>query len=170
MKRILCTGALLALATVTTACGFKIFEDIGSNPHPPAVGITSISVYVAPEETTTTTTTTTADASPEQARSTSWDSGGFTLKPGQTFQIGITYADSGGDIERFSLRDRDGATTADLTPADQTYFPGTSGTVLLPEAGQELTGVAGRHRLLLWAEDSHGGRSEQVEFVITFNL
>ena len=68
-------------------------------------------------------------------------------------------------------------TTKDITPTDQTYFSGTSGSgpVLLtePVAGTvpaaELIGIGilGRHRLEFWAEDSHGSRSEKVEFIIT---
>jgi hypothetical protein len=33
--------------------------------------------------------------------------------------------------------------------------------------GYALTGILGRHRMELWAEDSHLSRSEKVEFTIT---
>ena len=169
MKRTLCAGAFLALAAMTTACGFKILEDIGSDPHPPTVEITSLAIYVAPEAGTTTadTTTTTTDASSRHARTVSWDSGGFTLATGEKFVIGRRYSDPGGDIVAFRLRDRDGPTSSDLTPTDQTYYSGTSGEVIGPSAGAEITGNFGPHRVELRAEDSHGSRSEKVEFVIT---
>jgi len=168
MKRILCAGALLALTAMTSACGFKVFEDIGSDPHPPTVEVTSLAIYVAPvETTTTTTTTTTTDTSSKHARTITWDSKGFSLAAGEKFLIGRRYTDAGGDIVKFHLRDRDGPTQTDLSPTDQTYYSGTSGEVIGPKDGQELTGIAGPHRVELWAEDSHGSRSEKVEFVIT---
>ena len=162
MKRTPGFCALLVLAAMTTACGFDILEDIGTDPHPPAVEITGLVHYVAPPPGT-------ADraASSPPGRTVSWDSGGFTLSTGQSFQIGIAYSDSGGDIVKFQLRDRDGALRLDLAPTELTYFPGTSGTLLGPETGQELTGIYGNHRLELWAEDSHLSRSEKVEFIVT---
>lgn len=168
--------ALFVLAAMAAGCGFKIFEDVGSDPHPPTVEIVSLIRYVAPEvteepvtaPTTTTTTTTTAATLTTIGKTISWDSGGFTLSVGQKFLIGRAYADAGGDIVKFVLRDRDGPLNTELTPLDMTYYPGVSGSVLGPEGGIEFTGIFGRHRVNLWAEDSHGSRSEKVEFIITF--
>jgi len=168
MKKTLCAGALLVLMAMTAACSFKIFEDIGSDPHPPAIGVTALVLYVAPAEPATPTIDRAISSS--QGRSIIWDSGGFTLSPGQKFQIGITYADAGGDIVKFPLRDRDGALRIDLVPIERTYFSGTSGSVLGSVDGIGLEGIVGPHRLELWAEDSHGSRSEKVEFVITLTL
>ena len=176
MKRTLCICALLVLAATTAACGFKIFEDIGSDPHPPTVAIIGLVRYVPPPEPVTTDSA----ASSPQGRAVSWDSGGFTISTGQQFYITRSYTDPGGDIEKFQLRDRDGALSVDLSPTDKTYFSGTSGTLpemIIDPATQEstvpaselieLTGIYGPHRLELWAEDSHLSRSEKVEFIIT---
>ena len=165
MKRTLCLGALLLISAMTAACGFKIFEDVGSDPHPPTVEPTKIEVYVPPPPETPA-----ASAASPNLRSIPWDSGGFTLAAGQLFKIGVAYTDAGADILKFTLRDRDGKLFQDLTPTAQTYFTGTSGTAFGPDAGIAITGVVGRHRLELWAEDSHGSRSEKVEFVITLTL
>jgi len=171
MSRILCAAALFVVAALTPACNLPIFEDIGTDPHPPAIQIVSLSYYVAPPVETTEPTPTPIPTPDKTSvslpgRSSTWDSGGFTLADGQTFQIEIAYSDSGGDIVKFHLRDRDGKTSVDLIPIDRTYFSGTSGTALGPLAGQTLTGIAGPHRLELWAEDSHLSRSAKVEFVI----
>jgi len=179
MKRTLGICALLVLAAMTTACGVdipKIFEDVGTDPHPPAFQITALTHFVAKE---TPKTAIKSDFSP-QGRSSTWDSGGFTLSPGQQFYIERSYTDVGGDIVKFHLRDRDGPLSIDLTPTDHTYFSGTSGTLpemIIDPVTKEstvppseiilLTGIFGRHRLELWAEDSHLSRSEKVEFTIT---
>ena len=160
--------ALLAVAALPAACGFDIFEDIGSDPHPPTVQITSLEYYVAPPPEVAPTPT--AAGAANRGRTIDWDSGGFSVSPGQRFVIGRAYSDAGGDILKFHVRDRDGAFETDITPTDQTYYTGTSGTVIGPEGGLELTGIAGPHRLELWAEDSHGSRSEKVAFVITLVL
>ena len=168
MKRTLGTGALLVLTAMTAACSLGVFEDVGSDPHPPTAEIIELVHYVVPVDTTTTTPD--GGASAPGAKTIFWDSGGFTLHTGELFKIAIAYTDAGGDIERFVLSDLTGPTTVDIIPTDQTYFAGTSGARLGPTNGIELTGVAGVHRLQLWAEDSHGSRSEKVEFVITFVL
>ena len=178
------SAALLVLATMTASCTqLKIFEDVGSDPHPPSVAVTELVHFVAPpseptpEPTPDRATSVDSVASNQQGRSVAWDSGGFTLATGELFQIRVAYTDAGGDIVKFQLRDRDGSLKTDLMPVDQTYYSGTSGTVLCPAtavdatpAGIEITGVFGPHRLELWAEDSHGSRSEKVEFVITLTL
>jgi len=178
MKSILGTGALLVLTALTAGCGFEIFEDVGTDPHPPTVVITALVHYVPPPTPTPTPPPEDRVASSEQGRAVTWDSGGFTLTTGQQFYIARSYTDAGGDIVNFHLRDRDGLTTKDLTPTDQTYFSGTSGSgpVMLtePVAGTvpaaeliEVVGIFGQHRLEFWAEDSHGSRSEKIEFIIT---
>jgi predicted small secreted protein len=176
MKRTLRICALLLLAATTAACGFNIFEDIGSDPHPPAFAIIGLVHYVPPPEPVTPASA----ASSPQGRAVSWDSGGFTISTGQQFSITRSYADTGGDIVKFHLRDRDGALSLDLSPTEKTYFSGTSGTlpemIVDPVTGEstvpaseliDLTGIYGPHRLELWAEDSHLSRSEKVEFIIT---
>lgn len=181
MKRTLLICALTALMLTTASCSFKIFEDIGSSPHPPSVNVTSLAIFVPPPPSTTPESTTppsttpaasvaqTADSSP-QDRAITWDSGGFTIITGQLIQIGIAYTDAGGDIVKFSLRDLDGGKISPMVPADQTYFSGTSGTFVGPKLGLGLAGIVGPHRFELWAEDSHGTRSEKVEFIINFAL
>jgi hypothetical protein len=166
MKRRLCTGALVALAALTTACGVKVFEDIGSDPHPPTILAFGLAIYVPPEEPAPAPTTDQA-ASAARGRTITVDSGGFTVARGQKFVIGLTYSDAGGDIESFPLRDRDGSLKMGCVPADLTYFPGTSGSVTCVQDGYELVGINGPHRLEIWAEDSHLSRSEKLEFVIT---
>ncbi len=184
MKRTLCTGALIGLAALTAGCSFSVFQDIGTDPHPPTVEITALVHYVAPAttstETTTTETTNTAGAvSPKPGRSVPWDAGGFTLSIGQQFYIKRSYTDAGGDIVNFTVRDRDGSLSVQIAPPDLTYFSGTSGVAPILGTGIdegivpsgeliELTGMFGRHRLELWAEDSHGSRSQKIEFVVTF--
>ena len=169
MKRTLCTCALLVFAVMSAGCSFKIFEDVGSDPHPPTVEIIGIAIYVAPVEPEAPPPESSPDraAAPAQARPITLGSGGITLAAGQLFQIGMTYADAGGDIVQFHLRDRDGSLNIACVPKDQTYFSGTSGAVICIADGYELTGILGRHRLELWAEDSHLSRSEKLEFVIT---
>ena len=149
--------------TMTAACGFKIFEDIGSDPHPPTVEISGLVHYVPPPEPVVPASA----AAPALGRAVSWDSGGFTLATGQQFYITRSYTDAGGDIVKFHLRDRDGSLSLDLIPTDAAFFSGTSGTLLGPAAGSELPGIYGSHRLELWAEDSHASRSEKVAFTIT---
>lgn len=167
MKKTLCVWALLAVVALPAACSVKIFEDIGSDPHIPTLEITGLEHFVEPPPEVPTAAG--ADAS-RRGRAISWDSGGFTVARGKLFLIAMSYSDAGGDIVKFHFRDRDGATESDLIPIDQTYFPGTSGTLTGPVNGLEITGLNGLHRLELWAEDSHGSRSEKVEFVITLAL
>lgn len=177
MKRTLGTGALLVVTAMSAACGFKVLEDIGSDPHPPAVTVIGLVHYVAPPPEAASTD---SAASSKQGRTVAWDSGGFSLSTGQKFYIVRSFSDVGGDILKFRLRDKDGPTAVDLTPTGQTYFSGTSGTlpemIVDPATNKnkvpdeeliEFTGILGVHRLEFWAEDSHGSRSEKVEFIIT---
>ena len=173
MKRTLGVCALLALASLSGACGFKIFEDIGSDPHPPTVEITALVHFVEAVETTTPAALN-ADRAVSPAPRTVHRLGlrGVHREPRTEIpDRDRAYTDAGGDIESFQLHDRDNnANDASLVPTDQTFYTGTAGTVLGPEDGLELTGIAGPHRMELWAEDSHGSRSEKVEFVITLVL
>jgi hypothetical protein len=137
-------------------CGFSVFEDVGADPHPPTIQVTGVARYVEPAPTAAT------------ARPGARNVVAFTLRAGDKFQVALNYADSGGDIMRFKIVDLDGPLNVDVTPVDATYFPGTSGSVLIPEAGQELSGVAGRHRIEVWAEDSHLTRSEHAGFELAF--
>jgi len=179
MKKTLCASALLVLLVMSAACSFKIFEDIGTDPHPPTVQITALIHYVAPVAPAPDAR---AALSPP-GRNITWDAGGFTLSPGQQFYIKRSFSDAGGDVVKFHLRDRDGLTTKDLTPTGQPYFSGTSGAlpelIIDPVTGEssvppgeiiDLVGMPGTHRLEFWAEDSHLSRSEKVEFTITILL
>lgn len=168
MKKTLSLGALVVLAAMTTACSFKIFEDVGTDPHPPTIELIGVRVYVAPVETTTTTTD--RNTAAPHGRSIAWDTG-ITMASGELFQIAVAYTDAGADITAISLRDRDGSLIMNCVEdtADQSYFEGTSGAAICVEDGYELAGVSGPHRLELWAEDSHESRSEKVEFVITIS-
>ncbi len=169
MRKTLCLCALLAVAALSSACSFKIFEDIGTDPHIPTIGVFALVHFVPAAAPEPVPTGAAADALARE-RAIFFDSGGFTLQRGKRFQITIAYSDAGGDIVKFHLRDRDGATQVDIVPVDQTYFAGTSGAGTVPTEGIEITGVSGTHRLELWAEDSHGSRSEKVEFVVTLAL
>jgi len=169
MKRTLSvfTRLMLVAATALLAgCGIKIFEDIGSDPHPPSATVISVARYTPPAAPAT------ADrvSARAQTRVVQWNSNGFTLRRGELFEVGVSYSDPGVDILKFQLIDLDGALSAELTPIDPPYFPGATGTAVGPAAGIEMSGIAGPHRLQLWAEDSNGSRSEKVEFVITFVL
>jgi hypothetical protein len=181
MRRTLYTCALLAVGALASGCGFKVFEDIGSDPHPPTVEILAIAHYVKPPPATPDAPATTAGwsaataavrgAAPTAPRSVVWDSGGFTVSMGQLFQITTAYTDAGADIVEYKLRDRDGKNDFSLTPPEgSTYFPGTGGEITHSVDGLEMDGVLGPHRMELWAEDTHGSRSEKVEFVITLTL
>jgi hypothetical protein len=139
------------------------------------VTITGLSIWEPAPEVTPPAVADRGDGTGRVARDAadrvvSWDSNGFSLTIGQKFVVGRSYTDAGADIVKFHIRDRDGELNLDLTPTGQTYYSGTFGTVVGPAEGIDLTGIAGRHRLELWAEDSHLTRSEKVEFVITLIL
>ena len=178
MKRTLCGCALLAVGVLSAGCGFKVLEDIGSDPHPPTVEIRSLFHYVPPPEPepepepepqSQPTSAAGGGAARTAARSVAWNSGGFTVTTEQRFMIITGYTDAGADIVGYKLRDRDGSNDYTLTPPEgMTYFPDTQGEITHSAEGIEMTGVFGPHRMELWAEDSHGSRSEKVEFVITF--
>jgi hypothetical protein len=168
---------------MSAACN-KIFEDVGADPHPPTVVIDELTRFdseATADKPSHGSATPGGVASSARAAAITFDSGGFTLVSGEFLLLKVSYTDAGGDIQKFTLQDRDGPLLVSFQPSEQTFFSGTAGTVHLPTAGidpltglenpptagSEFVGILGRHRLLLWAEDSHLSRSEKVEFVIT---
>jgi hypothetical protein len=143
---------VLALALACTlslgGCGFDIFENVETDPHPPRI----FDLVVSPT----------------------------TIKPETGLNVQVGYADDGADITTFILRDRDSSSGWSIVPAAPVpedpkatpdpapeFFPGTAGIMhtvkpLITNLRQE-----GAHRIEIWAEDSHGSRSDKIEFVIT---
>jgi hypothetical protein len=108
----------------------------------------------------------------------------FEYSPDRIVSEGIvsgsfTYADSGGDVELFEMRDANGGTIS-LKPlfpdtgeegeevSSTFFFPGTTGTIEweMTLASNQL----GSHRIQAWLEDSKGSFSNTVEFVVDIVL
>lgn len=107
----------------------------------------------------------------------------FQFSPDRIFPEGIvsgsfTYADAGGDIELFGMRDANGG-SIDLKPvfpdtgeedepvSTAFFFPGTTGTI-----EWEMTlasNQVGPHRIKADLEDSKGSFSNTVEFVVVIS-
>lgn len=178
MKRIPAVCAAVALLALLPSClPFPLFEDVGTDPHPPTVVLLGIAVQPkAPEGEVAPP----PDFVPIE---------GYVVHPNDaaasTFAFSVQYTDAGGDVQRFRIRDRDGSLAADLAPtAPQVdidgdgvletldipdFFAGTIGRATL-ENVQFVPHMEGVHRLELWAEDSHGSRSPKVAFTLTVRL
>ena len=110
---------------------------------------------------------------------------GFVIRPlddsANELLFRLRYSDAGGDLQFFVIRDRDSLLLTEVTPTapevdrdgdgepdtvdTPDYFSGTAGEVDLPNVVFEST-MVGPHRLEIWAEDSHGSRSEKVAFTV----
>lgn len=185
MKRIARACApLLLVGTIASCLPFPLFEDVGSDPHPPqlvllGVGFQPIVPPPPPPGEPPTPTPAPVFFPPE----------GFVVHPNDAREakliFQVQYADVGGDVVSFVLRDRDGSfstTAAPTAPEADTggdgvldtlptpaFFAGTAGIVSLEDVAYTAN-MQGPHRLELWAEDSHGSRSEKIAFTITVAL
>jgi hypothetical protein len=168
----------MILSGVLAACtNLGIFEDVGTDPHPPQVQLLGVA-YQPPSAAEGEAPIAPAFLPPE----------GFVVHPfdaaESTLVFRVQYSDLGGDISTITIRDLDGtlnSSSGPAAPADvdldgdgvpdtqpaPVYFVGTSGTVEI-DGIVFPTGLEGPHRLELWAEDSNGSRSPKIAF--TFNV
>ena len=120
-------AALLAAGCRT----FEIFEDVGTDPHPPTVEITALVHYVSRRPRNHGRTPTyTEDESPAAGagRAVTWDSGGFTLAPASSSRSR--------DLHRRRRRHRQASTSATGTAmTDERSVPPTDQTLLLRHLG-----------------------------------
>jgi hypothetical protein len=165
MKRLITAcGLLLCAQLVACSPPFAIFEDVGTDPHPPKM--TLVGVAYQP----------TADAEGITPEPDLQPADGFVIRPlvtsESTVLLRVEYSDVGGDVQSFMVRDRNGTLDEEVTPttpANETdidapaFFSGTSGVADLTNVtlGSNLLG---KHQMELWAVDSHGSRSEKVTF------
>lgn len=174
MKRL--TAALGAIAAPLLLGGctrFGVFEDVGSDPHPPTMRVEQ--VLVQPPE-----------AAAKAARVIAFDTHGLEVVSGAKLQIRLSFTDAGGDVVNFHFRDRDGSLSIDGVPGapeldldgdgepettldPPEYFAGTAGIVTFRDI-EFSAKMIGPHRIEVWAVDSHESRSEKVEFVVTVVL
>jgi hypothetical protein len=171
ISRLLAASALAALLTSCTEYG--VFEDVGVDPHPPAIQLLSVTLESPAQPAAAAGEPSRAsaiDAQDTVARTVSFDAGGLTVRPGaNTIVLKLRYSDVGGDVVKFQLRDRDSGFNDNTVPEDLNFFAGTSGELTWAIAAIE--GVQeGPHRLEVWAEDSRESRSEKVEFTINVLL
>lgn len=172
MKRLPTVCGFLLLCGTLAACSppFAIFEDVGTDPHPPSIEL--VGVAYQPED---------PGEGPRPAPNLQ-PAEGFVVRPfdgeADTLLIRVRYTDVGADIQHFTLRDRDGTLMQDLTPTapegvdgaeDPEFFSGTSGEFDLADIAIDVR-MFGPHRMELWAEDSHESRSEKVTFTIQVEL
>ena len=167
---------LLIPVALTAACSFKIFEDVGSAPHPPQIQLLGIA-YQPEAATDPAETPVPVFQAPD----------GFVVRPGDPSSsklvFRVQYTDGGGDITSFKIIDLDGPFTASPAPTAPVvdldgdglpdvdvsapdFFLGTTNVVDLGNV-TFTSGIDGAHRLEIWAEDSHDSRSEKVAFTIT---
>jgi hypothetical protein len=177
-------SALLLLAALASSCTkYSVFEDVGSDPHPPEMQL--LGVAFQPVEATT------PEARSAAGRALQFlPPEGLEVRPfddeANTLVFRVRYFDAGGDILAVRVRDLDGTLEASVTPAPpeevdldgdgvpdpqptSEFFSGTSGTVdttpvVFPP------GVEGPHRLEVWAEDSHDSRSPKISFTVNVVL
>jgi hypothetical protein len=167
--------AVAALASLCCGCsGTPVFEDVGVDLHQPSLRVLAIAYQPKPD---------TDGNTPDPVF---LPLEGFTVIPNDattnTFLLQISYADAGADISTFGVRDRDSALNETKAPTAPRvdidgdgdletleapeFFLGTVGLALLE--GIELSSaMGGAHRFEVWAEDSHGSRSEKVPFTVT---
>ncbi len=180
MKRIAHACALVVCTGMLAGClPFPIFEDVGTDPHPPQVQLLGIGYQ--PLEATAE-----GETAPEPEF---FSPEGFVIRPtdaaAKTFMLSVQFSDTGGDVTTFTIRDLDSSLNTDVTPtapevdldgdgdletlATSDFFTGTSASVYLEDISIPSNQL-GPHRLELWAEDSHGSRSEKVSFTITVEI
>jgi hypothetical protein len=175
MKRLFTACGMLLSCGLWAACSppFAIFEDVGTDPHPPEVTIVGVAYQPV------------ADADGFEPPPEIKPLEGFVVHPlqedGSTLLFRVQYKDVGGDVQSFKIRDRDSALDQELRPtAPQVdldgdgvidtveapnFFSGTSGTADLQDVELSST-MMGAHRLEIWAVDSHGSRSEKATFTL----
>lgn len=174
MKRPTFVCALL-LCVLCAACKppFAIFEDVGTDPHPPQVRFIGMAYQPVAVEGAPTAE---PDLQPGE---------GFEIRPhdlaGSKLLFRVQYSDAGGDIQFFTVRDRDSSLDVQVSPTTAEvdlvggweaedleapdFYSGTTGTANL-ENITFSSKMMGPHRLEIWAEDSHGSRSEKVTFTV----
>jgi hypothetical protein len=179
MKSFVRACAAVALLALLAACSDlpPVFQDVGTDPHPPNVRLLGIGYQPAAVEGGVTPP---PDFQPVV---------GFVVYPNDgtrsTVAFSVQYTDPGGDVQRFKVRDRDGTLNTELLPTAPLvdidgdgiletlqvpdFFAGTIGQATL-ENVPFTARMEGEHRIELWAEDSHGSRSPKIEFVITVVL
>lgn len=177
MKRYLAAGALLFVMALTAACSpSSVFEDVGTDPHPPRLGNVKIGYQPA----------TPAVGLPEPPNFVQCNEY-FEVRPltapGLAELIfNVQYTDAGGDIMTFHIRDRNGNLNASASPTPPQvdldgdgvldvlptpeFFAGTAGFADLQRVTFP-TSQAGPHVLEFWAEDSHESRSQKVTCTVT---
>lgn len=148
MRRKIVLVVVMLSTFLAGGCGFKVFEDVAVDPHPPTVTVLGVTpTTISPGETIEVTI--------------AYADTGADIQTLNLLDL------DGGDFwplapEAPPAEDPTDTTTEVVAPE---YFPGTSGTA---QRSIEVPGKqAGTHRIQVWAEDSHESRSEKVEFVIT---
>lgn len=181
MKRIVHGCALLGLIGCLASCNqFALFEDIGSDPHPPQVQLLGVGFQpVAPPPPAP------GDPTPPTPVPVFFPPDGLVVHPNDPAEslliFSVQFTDGGGDVVNFVLRDRDSSFSATLAPTapevdidgdgepetltTPSFFAGTAGIVNLEDVAFDAN-MQGTHRLEFWAVDSHGSRSLKVEFSI----
>lgn len=175
MKGIGRAAAGLLAAALLGGCDTPIFQDVGSDPHPPAVVLLGLALQPLKDE---------QGNAPEPAFGPPTR---ITVRPNDKaankIALRVSYADSGADIVNFKVRDLDGVLNQPLTPSAPRadldgdgiledlevpeFFIGTVGLANLENVNFSTTTMAGDHRIELWAEDSHDSRSEKTTFIVT---
>ncbi len=165
------------LAALVSGCGFSMFEDVGTDPHPPELSILGLAFQPPTDKDGNT-------APPVILPPTR-----ITVRPNDTgankILLRVAYRDLGADMTSVVLRDLDGTLNTSATPpaprADldgdgvldelpaPPYFVGTSGEADLGEILIEAT-MEGDHRIEVWAVDSHDSRSAKANFILTIEL
>lgn len=165
MKRLFTACGMLLSCGLWAACSppFAIFEDVGTDPHPPELTIVGVAYQPV------------ADADGFEPPPEIQPLEGFVVRPlqegGSTLLFRVQYKDVGGDVQSFKIRDRDSPLDQELTPTAPAdgeapdFFSGTTGTADLQDVELGST-LMGAHRLEIWAVDSHGSRSEKVAFTL----
>lgn len=178
MKRSALAAAIVVLAWSAGCEQLGLFQDIGADPHPPSVSLVRIETDPGDPDD--------SEGPPPRPKPLDFDGTGYVLYPNVILQAVVSFADDGGDVVRFRLRDRDGPTDiegipappefdfdgdgdVDFTGTAPEYFTGTAGFVLFRELGFTAS-QQGEHRIELWAEDSHGSRSGKIEFLLKVRL
>jgi hypothetical protein len=151
-----------------------VFEDVGTDPHPPTMELLGVA-YQPPTSGGVT-------AAPDLGQPE-----GFVIRPtdasADSILLRVQFTDDGADVQDFVVRDLDSSLNVKAVPAapkvdldgdgvvdtlpTPDFFTGTSGLVDL----ENITFTSkqlGPHRLEVWAEDSHGSRSEKVTFTVQF--
>lgn len=144
--------AAVGIAVFIGGCGFQVFEDVQTDPHPPTIS----DVKASPE---TLRSGDTFSVSVKYA-----DEGGDIV----SFHIEDLESYGAWTLIPASPQNVPVGGAGDAEPAPE-FFPGVTGTAVSdPENLPTLiASQLGPHRIQIWAVDSHESRSEKLEFVIT---